>query len=64
MSSVEPFVLGGQRYEPTPATIPVELEISHPAGASLFDLRLRLHLSGACMRCLGFAGIERDVSRA
>lgn len=58
---VEPFVLGGQRYESTPATIPVELEISQPAGASLFDLRLRVHLSGACMRCLGFAELEREV---
>jgi uncharacterized protein len=58
---VEPFVLGGQRYESTPPRIPVDVEISHPAGASLFDLRLRVHLSGACMRCLGFAEIERDV---
>ena len=58
---VEPFVLGGQRYESTPPRIPVEVEISHPAGAFLFDLRLRVHLSGACMRCLGFAEIERDV---
>lgn len=58
---VEPFVLGGQRYESTPSTIPVELEISQPSGATLFDLRLRAHLSGACMRCLGFAEIERDV---
>lgn len=59
---VDPFVLGGQRYESTPATIPVELEISQPSGAALFDLRLRVHLSGACMRCLGFAEIERDVA--
>jgi DUF177 domain-containing protein len=58
---VEPFVLGGQRYESTPGTIPVELEISQPSGASLFDVRLRVHLSGACMRCLGYAEIEREV---
>jgi DUF177 domain-containing protein len=58
---VEPFVLGGQRYESTPGTIPVELELSQPSGASLFDLRLRVHLSGACMRCLGYAEIEREV---
>jgi len=59
---VEPFVLGGQRYESTPATIPVELEVSQPSGATLFDLHLRVHLSGACMRCLGFAEIERVVT--
>jgi uncharacterized protein len=59
---LEPFVLGGQRYDATPATIPVELEISQPSGATVFDLRLRAHLSGACMRCLGFAEIDRPVS--
>ena len=58
---VEPFVLGGQRYESTPATIPVDLQISQASGATVFDLRLRVHLSGVCMRCLGFAEIERDV---
>jgi DUF177 domain-containing protein len=58
---VEPFVLGGQRYEATPTTIPVDLELSQPSGATMFDLRLRVHLSGACMRCLGFAELERDV---
>ena len=56
------FVLGGQRYEATPATIPVELEISQASGATVFDLRLRAHLSGACMRCLGFAEVDRAVS--
>jgi len=59
---LEPFVLGGQRYEAVPATIPVELEISQAFGATVFDLGLRLHVSGACMRCLGFAGLDREVS--
>ena len=59
---VDPFVLGGQRYESTTATIPVELEISQASGATVFDLRLRAHLSGACMRCLGFAELERGVA--
>ena len=58
----DPFVLGGQRYESTPATIPVELEISQASGATVFDVRLRAHLSGACMRCLGFAELEREVT--
>ena len=59
---LEPFVLGGQRYEATPATIPVELQISQPSGATMFDMRLRAHVTGACMRCLGFAELERPVS--
>jgi uncharacterized protein len=59
---LEPFVLGGQRYEAAPASIPVELEISQPTGATMFDLRLQGHLTGACMRCLGFAEIDRTVA--
>jgi uncharacterized protein len=61
-AELEPFVLGGQRYEATPATIPVELEISQASGATVFDLRLRVHLSGACMRCLGFAELDRELT--
>jgi DUF177 domain-containing protein len=59
--ALEPFVLGGQRYEATPATVPVQLAISQASGATVFDMRLDVHLSGACMRCLGFAEIERTV---
>ena len=58
---LEPFVLGGMRYEATPATVPAELEISQASGATVFDLRLRAHLSGACMRCLGFAELEPEI---
>ena len=58
---LEPFVLGGQRYEATPATLPVQLDISQASGATVFDIRLDVHLTGACMRCLGFAEIERTV---
>ncbi len=58
---LEPFLLGGQRYEATPATIPVELEIAQASGATVFDMRLEAHLSGVCMRCLGFAEIARGV---
>jgi uncharacterized protein len=58
---LEPFVLGGQRYEAAPATIPVELEISQASGATVFDMRLTAHLNGPCMRCLGFAELSREV---
>jgi uncharacterized protein len=58
---LEPFVLGGQRYEAIPASVPVELEISQASGATVFDMQLDVHLSGACMRCLGFAEIARHV---
>jgi uncharacterized protein len=58
---VEPFVLGGQRYAVTPAEIPVDLEITQASGATVFELRLHAHLSGPCMRCLGYAELEVDV---
>jgi uncharacterized protein len=59
---LEPFVLGGQRYEPSPATIPVDLQIAQASGATVFDLRLHAHLAGPCMRCLGYSEVEVDVS--
>jgi len=58
---VEPFLLGGQRYETTPAEVPVELEITQASGATVFDLRLHARLSGPCLRCLGHAELEVDV---
>jgi uncharacterized protein len=58
---LEPFVLGGQRYEATPATIPVELQLSQASGATVFELRLDVHVSGACMRCLGYAEVASHV---
>jgi uncharacterized protein len=59
---LEPFVLGGQRYEASPSTVPVDLEIAQASGAMVFDLRLAAHVSGACMRCLGFAELDSVVS--
>jgi len=59
---LEPFLLGGQRYEVTPAVLPVELELSRPSGATVLDLRLHARVTGPCMRCLGFAELELDVT--
>ena len=46
---LDPFVLGGQRYEAVPGTIPVELQLSQASGATVFDLELSERL------------VERDV---
>ncbi len=59
---LEPFVLGGQRYELAPPRLPVDLRISQASGATVFDLRLRAHLTGPCMRCLAFAEVESGMS--
>jgi uncharacterized protein len=58
----QPFVLGGQRYEPSPAAVPADLRITQASGATVFDLRLHARLTGPCMRCLGFAEVEPDVT--
>jgi uncharacterized protein len=52
---MEPFSLGGQRYEVVPSSIPVELEVSQASGATVFEVRFEAALSGPCMRCLAHA---------
>jgi uncharacterized protein len=59
---LEPFHLGGQRYEPLPAVAPAQLEISQASGAMVFGLRFEARLSGPCMRCLGHAEVAIAVS--
>ena len=58
---LEPFLLGGQRYEATPEIVPVDIEITQASGATVFDLQLHAHLAGPCMRCLGYAEVEVDT---
>ena len=59
---LEPFVLGGQRYELSPPVLPVEVRISQASGATVFDLQAEVRLTGPCMRCLAFAEVELRVS--
>ena len=58
---LDPFLLGGQRYEGHPTTTPVDVEITQASGATVFDLRLEAKLAGPCMRCLGFAEVEAST---
>jgi uncharacterized protein len=58
---LQPFLLGGQRYESHPETIPVDVDITQASGATVFDLRLHARLAGPCMRCLGYAEVEVDT---
>ena len=59
---LDPFELGGQRYAASPVPVPVDLEIAQPSGATVFDLRARVRLSGPCMRCLGHAEVAIDAA--
>jgi uncharacterized protein len=51
--TLDGFDLGGERYEPSPATVPVRLDVSRTTGQG-YSLRLRFtaRLDGPCMRCL------------
>jgi uncharacterized protein len=59
---LERFVLGGQRYEVSPVSLPVEVKISQASGATVFDMQINAHLTGPCMRCLAFADVPCHVS--
>jgi uncharacterized protein len=61
--SVEPFALGGERYEVTPAEIPAELVVQRAATGDVFGLRFAATVEGPCMRCLapGAATVEVDA---
>jgi uncharacterized protein len=58
---LDPFVLGGQRYEGSPESVPVDVQITQASGATVFDLRLQAHVAGPCMRCLGYAAVDVET---
>jgi uncharacterized protein len=54
--------LGGERYEPSPATVPAQLDVSRTTGQG-YSLRLRFtaRLDGPCMRCLTASAPEFSI---
>lgn len=60
--ALEPFTLGGERYDVEPALVPVRVDVSRTTGSG-YALRLRFHaqLQGPCMRCLEPASPAFDV---
>ena len=54
---IEPFLLGGQRYELQPDSVAVDVDVSRASGAMVFDLRFETLFAGPCMRCLGHAEV-------
>ena len=51
--SIDPLMLGSERYTAEPERIPVQLEVSRMIGGG-YALRMRFsaHVTGPCMRCL------------
>ena len=58
---LEPFVLGGERYQAVPATVPARLEVAEVSGGTVFRVELDARLAGPCMRCLGHAEVDLRV---
>jgi uncharacterized protein len=58
---LDPIELGGQVYEPRPATVDARLDVSRPSGGHAFRLRFPLRTEGPCMRCLEDAAVEAEV---
>jgi DUF177 domain-containing protein len=59
---IEGLQLGGERYQPEPAQVPVRLEVSRMTGGG-YALRLsfQAQLRGPCMRCLKDAHPQVEV---
>jgi uncharacterized protein len=55
------FTLGGDPYDPLPAKVTGELQVTQMAAGRLFDLAFSTPVFGACGRCLGEARIDLDV---
>lgn len=58
---LEPLELGGQTYDPHPATVEARLDISRQSGGHAFRLRFPFRVEGPCMRCLAEARAEAQV---
>ncbi|HEU0336975.1 MAG TPA: DUF177 domain-containing protein [Gaiellaceae bacterium] len=58
---LEPFELGGERYLPVPAQVPVDLAVARATSGDVFRIRFRARLHGPCMRCLADAVQEVEV---
>ena len=55
---LEPLLLGGQEYDPSPNPAPAELIVTRASSGTLFELTFRVSLHGPCFRCLGEAELE------
>lgn len=53
--------LGGQTYEPVPASQRAWIEVSRTSSGFAFRIAFELHLEGPCVRCLDPASVDISV---
>ena len=58
---LEPLLLGGQEYVPSPDPTPAELTITKATTGTVLDLVFRVSLQGPCFRCLADATLELRI---
>lgn len=58
---LEPLLLGGQEYVPSPDPTPAELTITKATTGTVLELAFRVHLHGPCFRCLADATLELAI---
>jgi uncharacterized protein len=59
--ALEPLVLGGQEYVPTPALVPADLTVTKASSGTVLDLKFRVRLEGPCFRCLADTALELPI---
>jgi uncharacterized protein len=55
---LEPLVLGGQDYAPSPAEVPAHLRVTRATSGTVLELSFRARLEGPCFRCLIETALE------
>jgi len=58
---LEPLVIGGQEYLPTPDPTPAVLTITRATTGTVFELAFRVALHGPCFRCLADTDLELPI---
>jgi uncharacterized protein len=58
---LEPLVLGGQTYEPSPNPAPAELTITRASSGTVLELAFDVVLEGPCFRCLSDAELPLSL---
>ena len=60
--AIAPVELGGQRYVSVPEEVAADLAVTRASSGTVLELRMRVRLHGPCMRCLGDAVVEEQLS--